>query len=350
MKNRIMLLIIAVLLISASPMMTQEAEASGATPEQIADYAQKFKGVPYKFGGTTPTGFDCSGYILYVFNHFGISLPRTSAEQFGVGTPVSRSDLRKGDLVFYANTYKPGISHTGIYLGNGNVISAESKGIAISNINTNPYWGPKYAGARRLSSVKTATAVVAPKPLAPVTDGNFVDVPTSHPAYTAIKTLNIEGVISGYERQDFRPTTDVTRGQAAAMVNRVLKLTPKNPVAFRDVAPGHNFAKDIAAMNEAGILTGFNNGSFGMYASLTKTQLAIILERAFKLSQSQEIQVQTASVRYLDVTTQTFAYKSILALKAVDETTVFQTSKFYGESKADRAQFAAALYSAKEAQ
>ncbi len=348
MKNRIILLIVAVLILSASPLMTSEAKANGNLSEEIAAYALKFKGVPYKFGGTTPSGFDCSGYILYVYKHFGISLPRTSAEQFNVGKAVSKSDLQKGDLVFYANTYKPGISHTGVYLGNGNVISAESRGINISNIYTNPYWGPKYAGARRVISEAAAEPVVASKPVAlpPVTDGNFVDVATTHPAYEAIKTLNLDGVINGYDRQDFRPDTDVTRGQAATMVNKVLKLTANNPVAFRDVAPNHAFAKDIAAMNEAGILSGFNNGAFGMYSPLTKSQLAIILERAFNLSKAQEVQAQTASVRYLDVTSSTFAYKSILALKAVDETTVFQTSNFYGNYNADRAEFAAALYSA----
>lgn len=325
--------------------MTTEAEASGATPEEIANYAQQFKGVPYKFGGTTPSGFDCSGYIRYVFNHFGISLPRTSAEQYGVGTAVSKSNLQKGDLVFFANTYKPGISHTGIYLGNGNVISAESKGIAVSNINTNPYWGPKYAGARRLSSV--ATPVVAMKP---VTDGNFVDVPSSHPAYTAIKELNTAGIIYGFDKRDFQPTTDVTRGQAAAMINRVLKLKPSKSVQFKDVPANHNFAQDIAAMNEAGILQGFTNGSYGMYSELTKTQLAVILERAFQMSKSPSIQAQTASVKYYDVPSTYWAHKSIVSLKAVDQTKVFQTSRYYGDTDANRAEFAAALYSVMEAQ
>jgi hypothetical protein len=343
-KNRIILLMIAVLLLSASPIMTQEAEANGATPEGIANYAQQFKGVPYKFGGTTPSGFDCSGYIRYVFNHFGISLPRTAVEQYGVGTAVSKSNLQKGDLVFYANTYKPGISHTGIYLGNGNVISAESKGIAISNINTNPYWGPKYAGARRLTSA--ATPVAATKP---VTDGNFVDVPESHPAYEAIKTLNVEGIINGYEKQDFQPATNVTRGQAAAMINRVLKLTPSKAVRFSDVPANHNFAKDIAAMNEAGILLGFTNGSYGMYSELTKTQLAVILDRAFEMSKSTSAQAQTASVNYYDIPSSFWAHKSIVSLKAIDQTTVFQTSRYYGEKDANRAEFAAALYSVKKA-
>lgn len=346
-------MMIAVLLITASPLMTTKADASGATPDEIANYALKFKGTPYKFGGTTPSGFDCSGYIRYVFNEFGISLPRTSAEQFNVGTAVSKGNLQKGDLVFFANTYKKGISHTGIYLGDGNVISAEGGGVGISNINTNPYWGPKYAGAKRISSVKSAAPApvkaVTPKPLPPVTDGNFADVKTSHPAYVAIKSLNVSGVINGFEKQDFRPTEEVTRGQAAAMINRVLKLKPAKTIQFKDVPNNHGFAKDIAAMNEAGILQGYTNGAYGMYDSLTKTQLAVILERAFEMSKSKEIQAQTASVKYLDVNSSFWAHKPIVTLKAIDQTKVFQTSRYYGDKNTNRSEFAAALYSVIEA-
>ena len=337
-------MMIAVLLITASPLMTTKADASGATPDEIANYALKFKGTPYKFGGTTPSGFDCSGYIRYVFNHFGISLPRTAAEQAKVGKSVSKSNLQKGDLVFFANTYKKGVSHTGIYLGNGNVVSAESGGVKVSNINTNPYWGPKYDSAKRVSS-PAPVKVSAPKALPPVTNGNFVDVKTTHPAYVAIKSLNVSGIISGFDKQDFRPTEKVTRGQAAAMINRVLQLKPAKTIRFKDVSPSHRFAKDIAAMNETGILLGYTNGAYGVNDSLTKTQLAVILERAFAISESKEIQVQTASVKYLDIPTTYWAHKPIVTLKAIDQTTVFNTSRFYSDREANRSEFAAALYS-----
>src|SRR5690606_38322917 len=105
-------------------------------------------------------------------------------------------------------------------------------------------------------------------------------------------------------------------------------------------------SKDIAAMNEAGILQGYTNGAYGMYDTLTKTQLAVILERAFEISKSEGIQAQTASVKYLDVKPTYWAHKPIITLKAIDQTKVFQTSRYYGDSDADRAEFAAALYSA----
>lgn len=325
-----------------SPFASTETKA--AEPDDIAIYALKFEGTPYKFGGTTTAGFDCSGYILHVFKNFDISLPRTSADQFDVGTPVSKSNLQEGDLVFFANTYKPGISHTGIYLGDGNVISAESKGVAISNINTNPYWGPKYAGAKRLSGVKSVTAPIQAA-LPPVTNGEFVDVALSHPAYTAIKSLNTSGIISGFEKQDFRPNESVTRGQAAAMVNRVLKLQPSSAVNFSDVSTSHRFAKDIAAMNESKIILGYTNGAYGVDDTLTKTQLAVILDRAFKMSESSKAQTSESSARYLDIPSTFWAHKHIVALKAIDQTTVFQTSKYYESKNANRSEFAAGLYS-----
>ncbi|WP_298824567.1 C40 family peptidase [uncultured Planococcus sp.] len=343
MKNRILLIMMMVLLFSViSPFTATETKA--AAPDDIASYALKFKGTPYKFGGTTTAGFDCSGYILHVFKNFDISLPRTSAEQFNVGTSVSKSNLQKGDLVFFANTYKPGISHTGIYLGDGDVISAESKGVAISNINTNPYWGPKYAGAKRLSGVKSVTAPIQAS-LPPVTNGNFVDVASSHPAYEAIKSLNVSGIINGFEKQDFRPNESITRGQAAAMVNRVLELQPSGAVNFSDVSTSHRFAKDIAAMNESGIILGYTNGAYGVDDTLTKTQLAVILERAFKMSESTQAQAKTSSVKYLDIPSTFWAHKHIVTLKAIDQTTVFQTSRYYETKNANRSEFAAALYS-----
>jgi cell wall-associated NlpC family hydrolase len=100
------------------------------------------------WGGTSPSGFDCSGFTQYVFRHFGISLGRTALDQFGQGIPVDISQLQPGDLVFFS-TYAPGATHVGIYIGNGQMVDAQDEGVTIASIQSS-YWGPRYIGARRV--------------------------------------------------------------------------------------------------------------------------------------------------------------------------------------------------------
>ena len=119
------------------------------TASAIIATAKKYIGVPYVWGGSTPSGFDCSGFVQYVFNAHGISLPRVSKEQYGVGTKVSKSSLKAGDLVFF-NTEGNGVSHLGIYIGNNQFIHAStSKGVTITSLS-NTYWAPRYYGAKRI--------------------------------------------------------------------------------------------------------------------------------------------------------------------------------------------------------
>ncbi|RXZ79987.1 NlpC/P60 family protein [Paenibacillaceae bacterium] len=108
-------------------------------------------GIKYKYGGTTTSGFDCSGFTSYVFNQFDIELPRTSAGQAKVGKHVDKDALRSGDLVFF-NTNGKGVSHVGIYVGDGKFAHASSsKGIMISGLNDS-YFEKRYVTARRAMS------------------------------------------------------------------------------------------------------------------------------------------------------------------------------------------------------
>ncbi len=119
--------------------------------QNIVFDSENYKGVPYVWGGTTPSGFDCSGFVYYMFNKHGVSMPRqTSASLYDQGTGISRSDLMPGDLVFFAVNNTGAITHVGFYLGENQWISATtSLGIAEYSMD-NSYWSKYYVGARRI--------------------------------------------------------------------------------------------------------------------------------------------------------------------------------------------------------
>lgn len=117
--------------------------------KEVVAKAAKYKGVPYVFGGTTPKGFDCSGYVQYVFKDCKAELPRLADEQALKGVFVTQRQLRPGDLVFFT-TYLPGASHVGIYAGSGKFWSASSsRGVVLSSLQDD-YWKSRYYGARRV--------------------------------------------------------------------------------------------------------------------------------------------------------------------------------------------------------
>lgn len=109
---------------------------------------KKYIGVPYVWGGNTPSGFDCSGFLSYVYGKVNVSIPRTVESLWNATTPVSSP--QKGDLVFYT-TYKAGPSHAGIYVGNNQFLHAgSSTGVTITDMN-NPYWKARYLGAKKVN-------------------------------------------------------------------------------------------------------------------------------------------------------------------------------------------------------
>ncbi|MBC2728906.1 C40 family peptidase [Desulfosporosinus sp.] len=117
--------------------------------KQLLNFAANFLGTKYVWGGTSPSpGFDCSGYVQYVYRKSGISLSRTSEQQFKNGVSVKKADLKPGDLVFFA-TYSSGASHVGIYVGNNTMIHSSSGGVSYDDMTTS-YWAKRYLGARRV--------------------------------------------------------------------------------------------------------------------------------------------------------------------------------------------------------
>ncbi|WP_409304349.1 C40 family peptidase [Peribacillus sp. SCS-155] len=149
MKKRLICFFILGMLFSfAFPVNHTEA----ASPDQVISVGKKYIGVRYSYGGTTPNGFDCSGFIKYTFKRAaGISLPRTSAQMATRGKTVTKSQLKKGDLVFFRTSKAHnGVSHAGIYIGNNKFIHASSsKGVSIASLNDS-YWKPKFIRGQRL--------------------------------------------------------------------------------------------------------------------------------------------------------------------------------------------------------
>jgi cell wall-associated NlpC family hydrolase len=124
----------------------QQTAAPPARYGGVVGIAMKYLGVPYRWGGASPsTGFDCSGFTMYVFAQIGVSLPHYTGAQWAMGTPVSRSQLQPGDLVFFN-----GLGHMGIYIGGNNFIHAPHTGDVVKISSMTGWYDRTYVGARRL--------------------------------------------------------------------------------------------------------------------------------------------------------------------------------------------------------
>ena len=111
----------------------------------VVDIAMRYLGVPYVWGGASPSGFDCSGLIMYVYAQVGVSLPHNAAMMYGYGSPVSISELQPGDLVFFS-----GLGHMGMYIGGGNFIHAPHTGDVVKISSLSGYYASSFVGARRI--------------------------------------------------------------------------------------------------------------------------------------------------------------------------------------------------------
>lgn len=117
--------------------------------QSVVEYAKQFIGTPYVYGGSSPSGFDCSGFVKYVYSHFGVNLTRTSYSQVSEGTYVARENLQPGDLVFFGSASN--VHHVGIYVSDGNFIHAPKPGktVRIETLDSG-YYNYNYYTARRV--------------------------------------------------------------------------------------------------------------------------------------------------------------------------------------------------------
>lgn len=136
----------------ASPQIAKRSPATH-TVNPVLQTARRMMGVPYRYGGQLPdTGFDCSGLVYYSHRVNGISVPRTARDQYRFATPVPRTQLRPGDLLFFRTSGK-NVSHVGFYLGPKRFLHAPSSGkrVTVADYSTS-YWRSRFAGAGRISA------------------------------------------------------------------------------------------------------------------------------------------------------------------------------------------------------
>lgn len=296
--------------------------------DQLIPIAKKYIGVPYKWAGTTVSGFDCSGYINFVYNQIGIDLPRTSSSMYQVGTKVAKDDLRVGDLIFF-NTSGSGISHAGIYIGSNQFIHAStSKGVMISNINDPYYWGSKYVGAKRILDYDLNV-------------GQFHDVTKDHWAYEAVASLNKQRITLGYEKSYFLPEEHITRAEVAAMLAEALNLniSDRNQT-FNDVSSSHWAVGAINALYKEGIIKGDPNNNFNPDDTLLREHVALMFVKAFELNKSPE------SSLFNDVNPASYTRDSIDRLAYSGIAKGYPDGSFKPRDSVKRSQFAAFLYRA----
>ncbi|MEG0258304.1 MAG: NlpC/P60 family protein [Lysinibacillus sp.] len=263
--------------------------AEAASTTELTSSATKYIGVPYVYGGTTTKGFDCSGYTSQVFSDIGIKLNRTSGSQYQQGTAVGKNDHQVGDLLFF-NTSGRGISHVAIYIGNGQMIHSQpGKGVSYSKVDDPYYWGSRYVGAKRITTLTAEQQdQIAQKPTEEVKDAAI----------------------------DF--TVYASRGEVATQIAKALNLDTSNTnTGFADVKATNPQAGAIAAVTKAGIFSApaDANAKFNPASAITRAHVSKVIVNAFALKQ------QGAQVTFSDVSQSswTYEYVSILASNGVTE-------------------------------
>lgn len=289
-----------------SPQIEAEAASVKTTESQLVDIADNYIGVPYRWGGTTTSGFDCSGYVQYVFKKAGVNLPRTTSQQFTSGSAVSKSNLQVGDIVFF-NTTGRGVSHDGIYIGNNKFIHAStSRGVMISDLDDPYYWGNKYIGARRVVDFPAKSSDVAqvtdPKPdvvpeafvtrleaaealanelglkASQTSKSYFKDIPANHPKIAVLNAVYEAGIFTG-SNGNFNPNQKLNRTQMAKILVESYDLKGQTNPNFRDVPSNYWASGYIYTLYHNNVTTGYANGNYGIYDPLYEIQFDKFMDR-----------------------------------------------------------------------
>ncbi|KYG90297.1 C40 family peptidase [Metasolibacillus sp. FSL H7-0170] len=304
MKKRVLLPVFAAFMIFAG---ANSYEAEAASVDQLTSSAYKYIGTPYVYGGTTSSGFDCSGFTRQVFNDLGISLSRTSGSQYGQGQAVAKSNLQAGDLIFF-NTSGAGISHVGIYIGDQKFIHSQTgKGVSVTNINES-YWAKRYIGAKRVTNFSTNEVAKAEVKNAQIdfsvyasrgevaiqlaealnldtsdTNSPFSDIKPSAKYAGAATALSKIGVFSGDENGKFNPASPVTRAQLAKILVVAFDLQQQGEApTFSDVPASHWSSDYVAILASTGITVGKGDGTFAANDNVTLTHLEAFINRAMQ--------------------------------------------------------------------
>lgn len=315
---------------------TRHSYASENIGSKVVSIANTYLRVPYVYGGTTPAGFDCSGYTSYVFNQAGITLPRTAADQYNTGTAVSKSNLQQGDLVFFTSS-GTSISHVGIYIGNNNFISATtSSGVKVASINDPYYWNSRYIGAKRVIKEE----VILPKQ--PLAAGEFYDIKSTFWAYEAINALSTEGIITGYSDGNFLPQKAITRAEAAKMISETLALefSQASVTNYADVPNSHWAFQYVQAATTSSIFNGYEGNIFKPNEPITRAEVATLLTRAFNLEHNGTIS------SFSDLNQNHWAYLNIQTLASLEIVNGYSDQSFKPTSQTTRAEFSSMLYNA----
>lgn len=272
--------------------------------DSLINNSKQYIGTPYVFGAKSPVkGFDCSGFSQYVFEKIGVTIPRTTREQYKIGESIGKEDLIKGDLVFF-ETYRSGPSHLGIYIENNKFIHAStSRGVTISSLDES-YWKSRYIGARRVLTNGQVLEV----------EKVFDDVTSEYWAFDEIKDLKEEGIVSG-DGDDFNPDLPITYEQAKAMVARTLginelqgnflleddkdlgenitreevsvlinrayelDLQNENEPEFNDIDETHEYYSEVRKAVSSGYIGGYADKSFKPHNAITRAEFAVVLSR-----------------------------------------------------------------------